>query len=240
MKKLLFTNSSNTEINVYADKSASILEWLLIKGIEKKMFSLSEVLKEINVSIGLVQKVFKQLVFYGYLKTEGLTTSKRFILSRPKALLVNWTEAYNITKKCKMWGYSSAYRGRKELFDALKKSGLTQQVVAALHSSSDLHKCSNSNLETVELYVPNMLNKPVIEKALQLEPQNRGYDVLLIEPYYKHMVRSCLQPENQLYPTRPILTYLDLFNFPLRGIEQADYLAENLTELKKIFSRDGM
>ena len=38
MKKLLFTNSSNAEINVYADKSASILEWLLISGIKENIF----------------------------------------------------------------------------------------------------------------------------------------------------------------------------------------------------------
>jgi len=239
MKKLLFTNSSNVEINVYADKSASILEWLLINGMEGKIFSISEVLRDIGVSIGLVQKVFKQLIFHGYMKTEGFGTSKRFILSKPKALLDSWTESYNITKKCKMLSYTSAYRSRKELFEVLKKSSLTKQVVVALHSASDLHKCSNSNLETLELYVPDMKNKPMIEKALRLETQNRGYDVLLIEPYYKHMVRSCLQPEKRLHQTRPILTYLDLFHFPLRGIEQAEYLAENVDEVKRIISRSG-
>ncbi len=240
MNKLLYTNSSNAEINVYADKSASILEWLLLSGKKRKIFSISEVLRDIGVSIGLIQKVFKQLVFYGYLKTEGFGTSKRFILSKPKALLESWTESYNITKKCKMWSYISAYRGRKELFEAIKKSNVAQQVVVALHSASDLHKCSNSNLETLELYVPDMKNKPMIEKALRLEPQSRGYDVLLIEPYYKHMVHSCFQSEKELHSTRPILTYLDLFHFPLRGIEQAEYLVENNGEMREIFSSGSL
>ena len=119
----------------------------------------------------------------------------------------------------------------------IRKSDLTELTVAALHSASDLYKCKNSNLETLELYVPDIKNKSMIEKVLHLEPQNRGYDVLLIEPYYKHMVRSCLQPEKQLHQTRPILTYLDLFHFPLRGIEQAEYLAENIEEIKRIFAR---
>lgn len=239
MNKLLYTNSSNAEINVYADKSASILEWLLVEGVDRKIFSISEVHRDIGVSIGLIQKVFKQLIFYGYLKTEGFATSKRFILSKPKALLDSWMESYDVTKKCKIWSYISAYRGRKELFEALRKSGLTEQVVAALHSAADLHKCSNSNLDTLELYVPDMKNKTMIEKALRLEPQNRGYDVLLIEPYYKQMVRSCLQPGKQLHQTRPILTYLDLFHFPLRGVEQAEYLAENSNELNRIIPIGG-
>ncbi len=239
MKKLLYANSSNAEINVYSDKSASILEWLLRNGIKRKNFSISEVHREIRVSVGLIQKVFNYLLFYGYLKSEGLATSKKFILSKPKELLVSWTESYNITKKCKMWGYSSAYRSRKELFDALKKFDLIEHVVVALHSAADLYKCKNSNLETLELYVLDIKNIPVIEKALHLEHQNRGYDVLLIEPYYKHMIRSCLHPEKQLHQTRPILTYLDLFHFPLRGIEQAEYLAENIEEIKRIYANGG-
>jgi hypothetical protein len=84
------------------------------------------------------------------------------------------------------------------------------------------------------------LYKSHIEKVLRLEPQSRGYDVLLIEPYYKHMVRSCLESKQQLHQTRPILTYLDLFHFPLRGIEQAEYMAEHMKELKRVFIRDDV
>lgn len=240
MKKLSFTNSSNVEINVYADKSASILEWLLVKGIGRKSFSLSEVMRDIGVSIGLIQKVFNQLVFNGFLTTEGFGTSKKFMLSKPKSLMTSWTQSYDLTKKCRIWNYSSAYRGRKELFDVLKNSGLKDQVVVALHSSSDLYKCSTSNLETLELYIPEIKMKSQIEKALCLEPLNRGYEVLLIEPYYKHMVRSCLESDQKLHQTRPILTYLDLFHFPLRGIEQAEYMAENMPEIKRIFSKGNL
>jgi hypothetical protein len=159
MKNLLFTNASNTEINVFADKSASILEWLLVKGIEKRSFSLSEVMRDLGVSIGLVQKVFNQLVLYGYLKTTGSRTSKKFILSKPKSLLISWTESYNLMKKCKTWTYSSPYRCRKKMFEILKDSDLAEQVIVALHSSSDLFKCSHSNLETLELYISLILKK---------------------------------------------------------------------------------
>ena len=33
----------------------------------------------------------------------------------------------------------------------------------------------------------------------------------------------------------PILTFLDLFHFPLRGQEQAEFMAERIPELKRIY-----
>src|SRR5258708_7601297 len=99
---LMSTNESPIEGNVYADKSALILNWLLMFGIDKKGFSLREVAKEIQVSIGLVQKVFGILVLKGILRTEGMRTAKRFFLKKPLFLLKSWLEHYGITNKCKM------------------------------------------------------------------------------------------------------------------------------------------
>lgn len=240
-KFLLDSNQSNAEINIYADKSSLILEWLLLVGIEKKNFSLREVARERRVSVGLVQKVFSTLVFNGYLKTEGTRTSKRFILSKPESLLNSWLDYYSIVKKCKMWTYSTAYQGRKQLLDALQKSDLHQQVVRALHSSADAHKCNNTNLQTLELYILNLNIRPELEKVLQLEPQERGYGVLLIEPYYKKMINVSINLSKHknsfetIYYTHSLLTFLDLFSFPLRGREQSEFMADKLIELKRIY-----
>ena len=66
--RFLFSpNQIPRETNIYADKSALILEWLLKVGIGKKEFSIRDVVKEIGVSIGLVQRVFGLLVVKGVL-----------------------------------------------------------------------------------------------------------------------------------------------------------------------------
>ena len=52
---LVSSNEDPAEGNIYADKSALILDWLLREGIKRKGFSLREVAKEIGVSVGLVQ-----------------------------------------------------------------------------------------------------------------------------------------------------------------------------------------
>lgn len=228
-------NERPTEGNIYADKSALVLNWLLRTGLDRKEFSLREVAKDIEVSLGRVQRVFVHLVLMGILKTEGVRTAKKFSFKKPDVLLKSWLQHYSIVRKCKMWTYRSGLQGRGELLDVLKKSKSTQKVALALHSAAEAHGCKNTNLNTLELYLLDPKIRPKLEEILQLEPQERGYEVLLIEPYYKSLLTLATGSDKNMKVSPPLLTFLDLYNFPLRGQEQAEFMAERLPELKHIY-----
>ncbi|GAB5412374.1 MAG: hypothetical protein ChlgKO_14880 [Chlamydiales bacterium] len=87
MKKgyVLGANISNSECDIYADKSSIVLDWLLRFGVEKELFSLREVAAKTPVSLGLVQRVFKTLVFRGLLETQGLRTAKKIHIKKTGA-----------------------------------------------------------------------------------------------------------------------------------------------------------
>ena len=81
-----------------------------------------------------------------------------------------------------------------------------------------------------------------LEKLLYLEHQERGYEVLLIAPYYKDIIKYDFERESasttidtHLKSSPIILTYLDLYHFALRGQEQADFILER-TELLRSLS----
>ncbi len=232
---LLSSNEGPTEGNIYADKSALILDWLLRKGVKTQGFSLREVAKEIRVSVGLVQRVFRALVLKGLLQAEGMRTAKRFYFKKSKLLLESWLEHYSIVKKSKMRTYRSGFHGRIELLEALKKAKLSQKVALALHSAAEAHGCKNTNLNTLELYMLDPSVRSKHEDVLQLEPQERGYEVLLIEPYYKSLLNLDMSSEKSLKICPALLTFLDLYHFPLRGQEQAEFMAERTPELKRIY-----
>ncbi|MDX8430812.1 MAG: type IV toxin-antitoxin system AbiEi family antitoxin [Candidatus Algichlamydia australiensis] len=225
------SNALFKESNIYAEKSSTVLAWLLLTGIEKEQFSLREVSRDTRVSLGLVQRIFKTLTQYGFLQTEGVRTSKRFILKKPKLLFKSWLNHYDIRKKCRMWTYQTSLEGRVEVLHFLKEFALSKKVAFALHTAAEMYRCKNTNLETVELYMLDLAIRPKLESCLQLEPQERGYEVLLIEPYYKNL----LEPQNDVNISSTMLTYLDLYHFPLRGQEQAEFMAERFPELKKIY-----
>lgn len=232
---LVSSNEDPAEGNVYADKSALVLDWLLREGFSKESFSLREVVKEVGVSLGLVQRVFNTLVLKGLLQVEGVRTAKRFSFNKPKELLESWLEHYSIVKKCKIRTYCSALSGKPEWFKALKKSGLEQNVIVALHSAAEAYGYKNTNLEGLELYLLDPTIRAKLENALQLEPQERGYEVLLIEPYYKMLLKQNRKNGKEISICPLLLTFLDLYHFPLRGQEQAEFIAQRSPEIKRIY-----
>lgn len=241
---LMASNAASREPNIYADKSSLVLEWLLLKGVEKDRFSIREVASNIGISVGQVQKVFGVLTMNGCLLIEGLRTAKKFMIKKPQILFNDWLDHYSILKKCKMRTYRTSFEGRTQLVKALKNSNLNRKVALALHSAAEAYGCKNSNLETLELYLLESGIQAQLEKILQLEPQERGYEVLLIEPYYKSMLNrsmdSSLMNEFQsdlLFNSPILLTFLDLYHFPLRGREQAEFMAERVATLKRIYKK---
>lgn len=232
---LMGSSEKPVEGNIYSDKSAVVLDWLMREGIKSRELSVRNVSKEAGVSLGSVQRVFGTLVLKGILQVEGIRTGKKFFLKDVKRLLESWLEHYSIVKKCKMRTYRSGFQDKEELLEALKKSNLSNKVVLALHSAAEAHGYKNTNLNTLELYILDPLIRSRLEKKLLLEPQERGYEVLLIEPYYKSLLKNTSGLDLDINVAPSILTFLDLYHFPLRGQEQAEFMAERLPELKRIY-----
>jgi len=234
---LIGSNEKPIEVNVYCNKSALVLDWLLREGVKSRELSVRNVSKEAGVSLGSVQRVFGTLFLKGILQTQGIRTAKKFFLKEPKRLLEDWLEHYSIVKKCKMRTYRSGFQDKAELLEALKKSNLSKKVSLALHSAAEAHGYKNTNLNTIELYMLDPLVRSQLEKKLLLEPQERGYEVLLIEPYYKSLLKNTCDENLDINASPSILTFLDLYHFPLRGQEQAEFMAERLSEIKYIYNQ---
>lgn len=232
-KFLIGPNETPVEKNIFADKSALILEWLLRKGVNEEGFPLREVANQTGVSLGYVQKVFEELVSRGFLQIEGVRTAKKFYFKKSKPLMQAWIENYSIVKKCKLKTYRSAFHSKKEILEAIRKANLDKNIILALHSATEAYGYKNTNLNGLELYVLDPAVRLKLEKILKLEPQERGYEVLLIEPYYKSLLKLSSGEDIKVCPV--LLTFLDLYHFPLRGQEQAEFMAERNPELKRIF-----
>ena len=233
---LLSSNADPAEGNVYADKSVLILDWLLREGASLEEISLRHLAKEVGVSIGLVQRVFGTLVFKGLLQVEGVRTAKRFVFKKPKLLLEDWIAHYNLATKCKMRTYRSSFSGKAELLAALAKSKFRHKVALALHSAAEALGFKNTNLNTLELYILDPNIRVELEEALGLEPQEKGYEVLLLEPYYKSLLSRSLKSDENITICPALLTFLDLYHFPLRGQEQAEFMIERVPQLKRVYN----
>ena len=234
---------SQVEPDVFADRSALVLSWLLLAGVEREKFSIREVAAETGVSLSVGHRVFDTLIRQGHLAAMGVRTAKSFRMKRPDRLLSLWLERYNVVRKCRMWTYRTGLDGRDEILDILKRSKLRKKCYLALHSAAEALGYKNTNLTAVELYLEEPELRATFESKLQLEPQERGYEVLLVKPYYKGILsrqasRTAKSRDAERLPVAPaLLTFLDLYHFPLRGREQAEFMAGRIPELKRIYKR---
>jgi hypothetical protein len=232
--------------DVFANKSAVVLEWLLLYGIRRPEFGLREIAGENPVSLGLVHGVIDQLVDNGFVVAKGVRTAKTYGLRDPKGLLDSWRAHYSLVEKCRVWTYRSTLNGRDAIISKLSHSRCWKAATLALHSAAEQHGYRHTNLETVELYLNDPEKRDDLEKALNLEPQDRGYDVLIIQPYYKELLKKNKDVENRgaelaikpdeghLWYSPLLLTYLDLARYPVRGEEQADFIARRAPSIKRI------
>ncbi len=239
-KFLVSSQKAFVEGNIYADRSALVLDWILRVGVDREQFAMREVVRDRDVSVGLVQKVFEVLVMNGFLQAVGVRTAKRFAIKKPELLLKSWLDHYSIVKKCKMRTYKTGFSNTQEAFKELMNSDFKNKIALSLHSAAEMYGTKNTNLQTLELYLLDSNVRHQLEEFLHLDPQERGYEILLIEPYYKSLLKHVLKDKSiEKMAVSPILlTFLDLYHFPLRGIEQAEFMAERLPELKRIYKKD--
>jgi predicted transcriptional regulator len=218
--------------NIFADKSALLLHSLLHLKEEEK-FQIREIARSLSLSHGLVQRVVYQLVHAGIIESEGQRTAKKYRMIRSGKLLRQWISMYSILKKCILYNYASAYSVKE--IEKILKAGKINNHVLALHSATRFYKYSFTNLSTLELYIHSDEDRITLEKKLYLEPQETGYKVLLIKPYYKSILYNNSISHAGMKLSSPILTFLDLYDFPLRGREQAEYLLRKHPALEHLY-----
>lgn len=222
--------SKGIKANIFASTSSLILSELLLG--RSKEFSVNSISKTTGVSIGLTHKVISELVDEGIIKAEGVRTAKKYYLIKPEELLKNWLASYKITERCKFFTYNIGI-SHKEIIKKLSNSKYSSSLALALHSACS-QNYKYTNLETSEFYLLKKDSRKELEKFLRLEPIDRGYQFLLIEPYYSKLLKSENEKKTGLAVSPPLLTFLDLYHFPLRGQEQAEYLLRKHPSLAKL------
>jgi hypothetical protein len=228
---ILPTKHTDIEIDIFSNKSSMILFWLLIQHKRAKTsgFSINELSRQTSLSLGLVHKVVKQLEYNGIIVSKGFRTSKVFYLKSSNQLLIEWVKHYSLIKKTKTLGF--AYGDAISSVDE-KKYGL----IPALHLASEkLYGSKGTNLKTREYYLSDWTIVPKLVEKFALQEMDRGYELLLIKPYYSALIEKVTVNSSVTWEhSYALLTVLDLCHFPIRGVEQAERLYRKLPYLNSI------
>ena len=203
--------------NLFSTKSTWVIRRMLLQ--PKRTWKFEELAEEANVSLGQAYKVVNKLVSEGYVeKKRGATT-----LLKPGELLDTWTKVYNFQDQ-DITGYYCEFKEQKilkELENISSESyaltlGSAASLIAPYVRSTDFH-----------LYA---VDQQLIIDHLNLKPVEFGGNVYLVKPSDEGVLFDTRQIEG-INLVSDIQLYLDLYNYPMRGREQAEHLREEVMEV---------
>lgn len=200
--------------SLFREKSTWIIRKML-SDLDRE-WKMEELARESNVSLGQTYKVIKKM------DAEGFVDKKRaaITVSKPEELLDAWAKIYKFENQS-IVGYYCPSKEQESIFKALRKGsqkryaltlGAAASLVAPFVRSTDVY-----------MYVSGKTDG--IVKTLGLKPVEFGGNVYVVTPSDDGVLFDTHQVEG-LTLVSNLQLYLDLFNYPMRGREQAEHLRE--------------
>lgn len=215
---------------IFSDKASIIIRAMLEE--PNRRWTVRDFEKEFNIGRSRSADVLSGLRRKGYV---GGIPSGRLaysVLINKKELLEEWSKLYSFDFN-KIYLY---YSSDKAILPRLKKyfenNGIVDKYAFTLHTGANLIT-NYVNTDSVYCYLDVQNFKDLaldLRQALDLKELKRGGNFFLIKPYYKKSVFIKRKKIKGYYSVSYLQLYLDLWNFPQRGREHAEYLLKTLEE----------
>lgn len=210
---------------LFSDKKSFTIRYLFRN--PGKYCGVREIASACSISHGGVSETLSALERMGYVVRDSEGRGK---LLRWKELLADWSSFYKL-KKNKEYSFYWHKKSLEQMISSLAKRDFPKEPQIALtgHAGASLI-APHANYQGLHAYVSNESDISYWEKELQLEHAEKGANVFLQIPYYKHAFDFGLKKIKGVSVVSPVQLYLDLINFPVRGEEQAEHLLKNVIE----------
>jgi hypothetical protein len=209
--------------SLFSDKASLVIRSALeAPGQPQQVRTLST---QLGISPAWVSQVLRRLISGGY----AAKVKEGVILSRPLDLLNDWAESHNFARRNELRPFFSPVANPQQLIARLgsQSTGEVPRYALTLHAGASL-VAPFAEYHEVHLYVdpsqPREETERVWQEALALQPVDTGGNVYLIWPYYKEGAFYGSRQIDGVWVVSDVQLYVDLYNYPVRGREQAEYL----------------
>jgi hypothetical protein len=204
----------------FSDKASLILRLLISH--KSRLWGIRELAGSLDLDPGFVSRMARQLEERNY----AARVNSKIRIRNAKSILEDWIREYSYKKNKEIKFFCLAKRP-EEIIVKLNKAKIPSDIpyALALQAGSSLVS-PYAVFDSVHIYVRNQKSINYFRKQLGLEEAQQGENVVLMLPYYKHSVFYGRQKAKDLWVVSDIQLYLDLYNYPIRGLEQAEHLYE--------------
>lgn len=210
----------------FSDKASLILRAIFLN--KERLWGVRELAELVNLDPGFVSRMARELEKRNYV----VRSNSKLKLRDPKSALEDWVHEYDY-KKNREFGYFCLGKSPDEILVKLRNVNIPEKIQYALglHAGANLAS-PYAVYKEVHIYVLNQDSIDFFVKRLKLKEVQQGANVIFLLPYYKHSVFYDKQKIRGLWVVSDLQLYLDLYNYPIRGLEQAEHLYEK--RLKKL------
>ena len=204
----------------FSDKASLILRLLLPH--KNRLWGIRELAGDLELDPGFVSRMARELENRNY----AARVNSKIRIRNAKLILEDWVREYNY-KKNKESRFFCLAKSPEEIISRLRKFKISADISYALSLQAGSSLISPyAVFDSVHIYVRNQQTINYFKKQLELEEARQGENVVLMLPYYRHSVFYGRQKAKDLWVVSDIQLYLDLHNYPILGLEQAEHLYE--------------
>lgn len=202
----------------FSDKASLIIRVSLQN--KDKLWGVREMAQAADLDPGFVSRMMNELVARGYFVKQN----QKFKLLDAKSLLEDWVREYDY-RKSERHDYFCLADGPDEILKRLQKAGEPKAVTYALSFQAGANLLApHAVYNEVYIYAKDGAARDFLVEHLKLKQVERGANVIILHPYYWHSAFFMMQRVESLWVASDLQLYLDLYKYPLRGLEQAEYL----------------
>jgi len=206
----------------FSDKASLIIREIILE--RGKAWGVREIAESVGLNPGYVSRMSNELVRRNYL----VRISNKLKLDDPVKILDDWVRHYNY-KKNRMYKYFCLAKSPDEIINKFRKVNFDEEVEYALSFHAGANLISQYAVyNEVHLYVKSYSDIDMIAEKLKLQKVEEGSNVIFLIPYYKNSVFYSKQKIKNLWVVSDLQLYIDLYNFPVRGKEQAEHILERM------------
>ncbi len=201
----------------FSDKASLILRVLLSEG--DKNWGVRELAQVVELDPGFVSRMAKELEYREYI----IRVNSKLRLRDHKCVLDDWVRNYDYRKN----RMKSLFCLASSSDDVLNKLHQAKKDLPDFHLSVQAGAslvAPHSVFNEVHAYVEKVDHIDSFKKCLSLNEAEHGANIILMVPYYKNSVLWNAHRVKGLNVVSDVQLYLDLYNYPLRGREQAEHL----------------
>ncbi len=208
--------------NLFAPISSRITRVLLAQ--PTKNWLLSKLSQEADVSLGQTHKTIDRMIEEEIVERNQ---ENKLVLKNPTILLEAWKNAYSLYK-LKKFAFFSFEQNPTELLESIMEKAEVIPFALSFFSGADLVAPFIRGVTKLQFYAKQPSDVERWKETLELQEVKNGANIEIYIPYDEGVFYQTQKISTSSQKKVPVVSniqlYMDLFNNPARGVEQANHL----------------